>query len=421
MRKLASVVEIATCDPIENSDRLSVATMVGKGWRVVTSRDEFKPGDLCVYFEIDSALPADDSRYEFLRERCLRKFVTKSGNVLKEVLRIKTVKLRGVISQGLLMPLSAFVGKDKEIQERIEPATQENCVAEDGKPLTADDLKGLTVSTLTAKVLHAGTADCEAWKETIEVASGSDLTSLLHVEHYDEVAEALRPATGGNPLSADAMGKFPTDFIPKTDEERIQNLADFFTTMPKDKTFEITEKNDGSSVTMFYSKRIDAENPFGVCSRNLRLKPQTAAGVVPLAWQIAAKYDAESQIKAKCERIGCELAFQGELVGPGVNGNRDLYKDHEWHVFKIYDVTNGMYLPPCAVRDICKECGFTHVPVIEEECKVFERFHSVDELLKFAEGKTAAGHEREGLVFKSCDLPMVSFKAVSNRYLLKQE
>ena len=368
MRKLASVVEIETCKPIEGSDRLSVATMVGKGWHVVTARDEFRPGDLAVYFEIDSFLPVEDERYAFLRDRCLRKFVTKSGQVLREGIRIKTCKLRGVVSQGLLFPLSAY-----------------------------PELSGSS-------------------------AVGDDLTEALKVEHYDEVAEALRPVTGGgNPISSDAYGKFPSDYIPKTDEERIQNLTDYFKTIRKDKTFEVTEKNDGSSVTMFWSKRIDEENPFGVCSRNLRLKPKTAAGAVPLTWQMAAKYDAENKIKAKCERIECELAFQGELVGPGVNGNRDKYKEHEWHVFNIYDITNGLYLPPCAVRAICKELGFQHVPVIEEECKVFERFGSVDELLKFAEGKTAAGNEREGLVFKSCDLPHLSFKAVSNRYLMKSE
>ena len=54
MRKLASLVEIASCDPIPDTERLSVATMKGKGWRVVTGRDEFASGDKAVYFEIDS-------------------------------------------------------------------------------------------------------------------------------------------------------------------------------------------------------------------------------------------------------------------------------------------------------------------------------------------------------------------------------
>ena len=102
-RKLASVVEIESCEPIFGADRLSVAKMVGKGWQVVVGRNEFKKGDLCVYFEIDSYLDPKDERYAFLRERCLRKIVSKSGTVLREGHRIETIRRGGVISQGLLI------------------------------------------------------------------------------------------------------------------------------------------------------------------------------------------------------------------------------------------------------------------------------------------------------------------------------
>ena len=107
-RKLASIVRIASVSPIPDADRLEVVEMEGKGWRVVTAKGEFHPGDLAVYFEIDSYLPPDDERYAFLRERCLRKFVSKGGSILREGLRIKTVKLRGVVSQGLVMPVAKF-------------------------------------------------------------------------------------------------------------------------------------------------------------------------------------------------------------------------------------------------------------------------------------------------------------------------
>ena len=191
----------------------------------------------------------------------------------------------------------------------------------------------------------------------------------------------------------------------------------------KGRVFEVTEKNDGSSVTMFLSPTIDAENPFGVCSRNLRLKPETTTGAIPVPWQIAQKHDVEAKIR-KMEGIvgGHELAVQGELVGPGVNGNRDLYTDFEWHVFKIWDITGQRYVDPTTAELICSECGLTYVHVIRRVMRVFDELTSMDAVLAFAEGKTARGHEREGLVFKSCDDgPFVSFKAVSNRYLLKQK
>jgi RNA ligase (TIGR02306 family) len=390
-RKLASVVEIATCDPIPDTDRLSVATMVGKGWKIVTGRDEYKPGDRAVYFEIDSYLPADDPRYEFLRERCLRKFVSKSGQVLKEGLKIKTCKLRGVISQGLLMPIDQF----KEITDRI----------------TSDD-KGVYLKR---------DPESEGMDITLEPLVGADVTKILKVEHYDEVAEALRPASGGNPVSADAMGKFPSEFIPKTDEERIQNLGDYFEKM-KGRAFEVTEKNDGSSVTVFLSAEVDPENPFGVCSRNLRLKPKMESGATPVPWQVAEKYGLREKLAKANAMSHTELAFQGELVGPGVNGNRDLYTEFEWHVFRIWDIKNQWFLMPGHAQDLCEDLGIPYVPVVNKFMKVFDEITSMDEMLKFAEGKTARGHEREGLVFKSCDDgPFVSFKAVSNRYLLKQK
>ena len=134
MRKLASLVEIDKILPIEGADKIEVATMVGKGWKVVVAKDEFKPGDLAVYFEIDSYLPADDERYAFLSERCLRKFVSKSGQVIRDGIKIKTIKLRGQVSQGLLIPVEKFIGADKEIQYSEEEATPYNCVTEDGKP-----------------------------------------------------------------------------------------------------------------------------------------------------------------------------------------------------------------------------------------------------------------------------------------------
>ena len=55
MRKLARVEEITNIQPIENADAIELASV--KGWNVVIKKGEFKKGDKCVYFEIDSFLP----------------------------------------------------------------------------------------------------------------------------------------------------------------------------------------------------------------------------------------------------------------------------------------------------------------------------------------------------------------------------
>ena len=415
-RKLATIVEIESCDPIPDTERLSVATMKGKGWKVVTARDEFHSGDLAVYFEIDSFLPSEDNRYEFLKDRCLKKFVSKSGNVLREGIRIKTIKLRGVISQGLLMPLSAFVGK--EILVRKQLAKPEDVVAEDGKPVSQEELSDVYISTLYYLNDIGEEGEAPTIKE-VEVGVDSDLTKLLHVEHYDEVKEQLQPQTG-SAISADAMGSFPSAWIPKSDEERIQNLGDWFDKM-KGREFQVSVKADGTSCTIAYSPTIDFDNPQIVCSRNLRLKRETASGAIPVYWQVAEKYNILGKL-AEALVGGMEYAIQGEIVGPGIQKDRNKENEYIFKCFRIWDIAHQKFLNPNETVNFCKEFDIPHVEVLATGFKFFDFIPTMEEALKFAEGKTKEGNEREGVVCKTCDDgPYASFKIVSNRYLMKQE
>ena len=356
MRKLASIVTIATADPIPETDRLDVVTLVGKAWRIVTGRNEFRPGDRAVYFEIDSALPADDERYAFLHDRCLRSWNDKHGKTIRQAVRIRTVKLRGVISQGLVMPAGLF----PELDDRN---------------------------------------------------IGDDVTSVLRVEHFDEIQEQMRAMLDTRTRSTGKReGNFPT-FIPKTDEERIQNLADWPEKL-KGIRWEVTEKNDGSSMTVFFAPGVRPDSPFGVCSRNFELKrDETNAW-----WEAAIRYGLEAKLRA----YGRDIAIQGELVGPGMNGNRDLYTGREFHVFRIWDIANQCYVPSTERVNLCRMLDIPHVKVIDPGKNVFGDLPTVDDVLLYAEGKTDRGNEREGLVFKEADVSNPrSFKAVSNRYLLK--
>ena len=416
-RKLASVVEISEILPIEGADKLELAKMKGKGWQVVVQKGEFNVGDLCVYFEIDSFLNPEDERYAFLKDRCLRKFVSKSGNVLREGLKIKTIKLRGVLSQGLLMPIGKFVGK--EIHCDTRPAKPEDVVSDDGTPVTEEELEGVEISRLFYYQDVTEEGGAPTIKE-VEVLPDADLTELLHVEHYDEVKEQLQPAMG-NPICADALGKFPSDYIPKTDEERIQNLGDWFEKM-KGRVWQVSCKHDGTSCTIAYSKMIDEENPEIVCSRNLRLKPESADGKVPVYWQMAKQYDVLAKLKRLAESIGIEYAVQGEIVGPGINKCKNKEKTYKFLVFRIYDITNQKWVNPTDTVQMCKSLGLEHVQIVKDNFAFFDEIKTMDDALEFAEGKTAEGNEREGVVLKTIDsLPYASFKIVSNRYLMKQE
>jgi RNA ligase (TIGR02306 family) len=100
MRKLASIQKVWEIAPIENADAIELAKV--RGWQVVVRKGEVAAGELCVYFEVDSFLPVEE-RYEFLRSTSYRK-----NDFMGEGFRIKTLRLRGQISQGLLIPLKQF-------------------------------------------------------------------------------------------------------------------------------------------------------------------------------------------------------------------------------------------------------------------------------------------------------------------------
>ncbi len=356
-RKLATIRRIASLSPIvftnketnelETAGAIELATV--DGWKVVVKKGEFAVGDLAVYFEIDSILPFA-SWSEFLRDK----------NRPERAIRLKTVRLKGQMSQGLLVPLTAI------FDEYSEP--------------------GL-------------------------MFEGDDLTEILGVKKYEpEIPAALQGLSRGN---------FPA-FLRKTDQERIQNCAKV---LDLDLEYEVTEKLEGSSGT-FYWKRAedengeyDAEKSFGVCSRNLNLKDSEGNKF----WEIARKYDLRNELGV----MGREIAIQGELVGPGIQGNIYGLKEVELYVFDVYDIPSGEYLPAAERYKIVDQLGMKHVPILTKD-KIPAELNTVDGVLRMSEGTTQlffpekSNVQREGIVFKSLD-GKTSWKAISNAYLLKSK
>jgi len=202
-RKLATIRQIDNIQPIDGADKIELVT-VG-GWKVVVAKDvNHKVGDLVVYCEIDSFLPIEPE-FEFLRKSSYKKMADGT-----EGFRLKTIKLRGQVSQGLILPL-----KD------------------------------------AYNVFKRNTPNMDMdWFEGLEV------TEMLNIVKYEPPVPAQ--------LAGQVKGMFPS-FLKKTDEERIQNLTREFEGY-KNEVFYVTEKLDGSSVT-YYVK----DGVFGVCSRNLDL------------------------------------------------------------------------------------------------------------------------------------------------------
>lgn len=107
MRKLASIQTVNAAEPIPNADAIEKIRVLG--WWVVVKKGEFKPGDKLVYCEIDSLLP-ERAEFEFLRPNCYKPAQTDgAGAVIQAAgFRIKTIKLRGQVSQGICFPLSVL-------------------------------------------------------------------------------------------------------------------------------------------------------------------------------------------------------------------------------------------------------------------------------------------------------------------------
>ncbi|MCP4153505.1 MAG: RNA ligase (ATP) [bacterium] len=346
-RKLATIRIVKETKAIEGADMIELALV--DGWQCVVKKGEFKTGEPGVYYEIDSFLPIEE-RYEFLRKSSYRKIQAPLQGERAEGFRLRTVKLRGQISQGLILPLHLF-------------------------------------------------------PELTETAPGTDVSDALSIEKY----EPPIPAS----LAGDARGLFP-GFIQKTDEERIQNLPEYFEQY-KDTAFECTEKIDGSSMTVYYT-----DDDQGVCSRNLNLAdtPQNTL------WKLTKEMELHQLLK----ELGRNLALQGEISGEGIQANPLKIKGQGFFLFNIWDIDKKQYLAPPqrmeVFRFLKERCDIKHVPVISESMKVFETCPTMDELLQYAIGKSLLNKnaQREGIVLKSLetiDRVLISFKAISNKYLLK--
>jgi RNA ligase (TIGR02306 family) len=339
-RKLASIRVVSEVNPIPDADAIERATV--DGWNVVVKKNEFKPGDLCVYCEIDSLLPVREE-FEFLRKSSYRKMA--DGN---EGFRLKTISLRKTTSQGLLLPISIL---PNEI------------------------------------ISSTGYADLP----------GTDVTQALGIVKY----EPPMPAS----LAGKAKGFFPS-FIPKTDEERIQNLPEIIEN-EKDTLFDATEKLDGSSSTYFIKN-----GEFGVCSRNLELLEDEENSM----WKFARQTDLETKMRS-LER---NIALQGEIIGEGIQGNPYKMKGQTVSFYNAFDIDKHEYLNYEDFNNLIGMLGFQTVPVIHEGLKLPE---SIEGILKLADGKSALNpnFNREGLVFRTRGSKRISFKAISNLFLLGEK
>lgn len=338
-RKLATIRMISAVTAIPGADAIECAH-VG-GWPVVIKKGEYVPGDVVIYVEPDSWVPHDLAPF-LSKGKEPRTYQGIRGE------KLRTVRLRGQISQGLILPLSV-------------------------------EMNGIRICTLGLE-------------------ENADVSSFLGVVKW----EAPIPAC----LAGEIRGSFPT-FIPKTDQERIQNLSKELTAWAQsDELWEVTEKLEGSSMTVYFNDGV-----FSVCSRNLDLKPSESNTF----WRTAI----ENELDQRLPRLGRNLAVQGELIGEGIEGNIYQLKGHRYRVYDIYDIDAGRYVGSTERQELTEKLGLDHTPVLGVGQSL--RGATMSALIETADGLSKLGQtKREGVVYKRMD-GTVSFKAISNAYLLGQK
>jgi ATP-dependent RNA circularization protein (DNA/RNA ligase family) len=161
------------------------------------------------------------------------------------------------------------------------------------------------------------------------------------------------------------------------------------------------------------------DGKFGVCSRNWELREAEGNTL----WAVAREYGLEKILSDHAATDLTNIALQGELIGPGIQDNKYKLTKHAFYIFDIYNIDRKQYLSPGLRKDFIERHGLRHVPVFSSAMKLDPDL-TMDALLKEAEGKSVMGDitgpEREGHVYKCNELP-VSFKCISNRFLLKEK
>lgn len=379
-RKLASIQKIIDIQPIENADKIERLTVLG--WHVVASKsNNYKIGDLVCYIEVDTQLP-EIPMFDFLKDRKYR---------------VKTIKLRGQISQGLVIPL-------EELKDNLN--------------IKIDKLKeGDDVTTL----IGASKYDPEAEKENkLMEQEMNNSTNKIHkmlmkYKLYRKIYKLIcKPQKSG----------FPS-WIKKTDEDRIQILVDKFNEIiSKNKTdepiyFDSTEKLDGQSATFFIKKDkilgIIPRYEFGVCSRNLRLKNPNNSSY----WTVASQYNIENALMDILKKYKSQnVVLQGEICGNGIQGNKYGITGNGYYFAAFNLIIDGKKYRTIDAKKILSNYKIDTVPIIDTNVLLYP---TIDEMVENAKGKsTLKSVQREGKVWRSID-NNISFKVINPDFLIKYD
>lgn len=411
IRQLCYVVKIDSIEPIPGRDRVECAR-VG-GWTVMTRLGQFKAGDLGIYFEIDSKVPAKEP-FMFLEGKHFKiktqKYKTPSGHFW---------------SQGLLMSAEDFGWTLVNMEDGKSFITRPS----NGSRITSTFDNLYEGDFLTAE-LGVTYADADDNKRKAKSADRYKLMAQRRPDLFKKKwAQWMMRRNWGKKVmflffgkKKDKKSQWPA-WVVKTDEERVQNMS--WILEDKSEWF-ATEKVDGTSTT-FTMKGYGRKRQFLVCSRNVVFdKPDKQCFYETNVYtEMAEKYDMEHTLECLMEFFNNVfdtkvdfVTVQGETYGAGIQKRDYGMTDHKLAVFNVIYGVDGKTerLNPRKMTELLAKFDIPCVPIVDEH---FILPDTVEELLNIATDKSAIdGGMREGLVFRSED-GTKSFKAVSNEFLMK--
>ena len=375
-RELAYIAKVLNTESLCGYDNVHLVTVLG--WKCVAPVNIHK-GDLVVYFEVDSLLPKDDNRFSFLASK---KF------------RIRAIKICGVVSQGLILPLSEFP-ELKRCKEGDFVTDKLHIEKYDPDTINEGDVKSKVSDFQRAVDRHPKFFKNPLIKYLIKYKTARWLFSKIFVKKKDKCS-------------------WP-EWLPKTGSERIQNMPHLFGC--KDK-YIITEKVDGASTSFILNEK----DKYIVCSHNVIKNPdKNSAGGNFYKTNIWAEsgvnYNIESVLRSLKKDLKLKtVAIQGETYGDGIQKrNYSLKNKHGFVVFHIW--LDGVRIPIKDMISVCDKYNLPHVHVYNYEYSIPDTVEQIIEDVDNSKSNIDGG-DIEGFVFYSQD-GQQNFKCVSPNFLMK--
>lgn len=375
MRKLAHIEKIEWKRPIEGADRIELVGVLG--WQCIAKKDEFNIGDYCIYIEIDSIVDKENPDFAFLENKHYK---------------IKTMKMKGVLSQGIVFPLSILKGQTYNLGDDV-----------------TDELKIKKIEDEIPKQREVNPLD-KLRQRHKKLCKNKVFKWFMKFKWFRAIAFKLL-------IPKKKPKNFP-DWITKTDETRLQNIPSVLETY-KGKPMVSTEKLDGTSTSFGLRKEKKRKYEFAVCSRNVRQEDinQKCYYDDNVYHEMAIKYNVKEVLIKILEKFNATtVVLQGETIGEGIQGNKYGLQGRDFYAFNL--TIDGKKIDSSVATDIVHEFGIKWVPIISAK---FTLLPTVEEMIAHADGTSVLTNTlREGLVIRDHD-NTISFKCISNQFLLKHK